>query len=106
MTAACIVSNYLLIDYGDGNVVWLNDTRVPLDINLLRALELIAEIEYTTSEFGAIVTRIAGSGTTPRGSDSGFYYDSAEGSWACGLNAADFWVLHDGDIVVWEYTAI
>jgi len=95
----------LLIDYGDGNVVWLNDTRVPLDVNFLKALELLAEIEYTTSEYGAFVTKVDGIGDDPTKYWLWFWYDTEAESWAYGPSAADFWVLHDGDVVSWEYTA-
>jgi hypothetical protein len=94
------------IDYGDGDVVWHNDTRVPLDVNLLRALELLAEIEFSTSEFGAFVTKVDGVGDDSTKYWLWFYFDTEGESWAYGPSAADFWVLHDGDVVAWEYTAI
>jgi hypothetical protein len=100
------ISIDLLIDYGNDNVVWLNDTRVPLDINLLRALGLLADIEYTTSDFGAFVTKVDGIGGDTNKFWLWFYYDTEAESWAYGPSAADFWVLHDGDIVAWEYTAV
>jgi hypothetical protein len=96
----------MMIDYGDDNVVWLNHTRVPLDINLLKALELLADIEYTTSEFGAFVTEVDGVGVDPTNYWLWFYYDTEAESWTYGPSAADFWVLHDGDIVAWEYTSV
>ena len=99
------ISINLRIDYGDGNIVWLNNTRVPLDINLLRATEFIADIEYSTSEFGAFVTKIEGIGGDANMFWLWFYYDAAEGGWAYGPSAADLWTLHDGDIVAWEYSA-
>jgi hypothetical protein len=95
----------MMIDYGDGNIVWLNDTRVPLDINLLKALELLAEIEYSTSEYGAFVTKVDGIGDDPTKFWLWFWYDTEAESWDYGPSAADFWVLHDGDVVAWEYTA-
>lgn len=95
----------LFIDYGDGDIVWLNDTRVPLDINLLKALELLAEIEYTTGEYGAFVTRVDGIGDDPTKYWLWFWYDTEAESWAYGPSASDFWVLHDGDVVSWVYSA-
>ncbi len=99
------VSINMRIYYADDNVVWLNDTRVPLDINLLTALELLADIEYTTSEFGAFVTKVDRVGDDPTKYWLWFWYDTDAESWAYGPSAADFWVLHDGDVVSWEYTA-
>ena len=95
----------MMIDYGDDNIVWLNDTRVPLDINLLKAQELLANIEYTPSEFGAFVSKVDGVGDDPTKLWLWFYYDTEADSWAYGPSAADFWVLHDGDVVSWEYTS-
>ena len=100
------ISIDLLIDYGDGKIVWINDTRVPLDANLLRATEILADIEYSTSEFGAFVTKIDGVGDEPTKFWLWFYYDVEEGGWIYGPSAADFWVLHDGDVLAWEYTPI
>ncbi len=91
------------IDYGDGNVVWFNDTRVPLDVTLLKALELFSEIEYTTSEYGAFVTKVDGVGDDPTKFWLWFFYEAEVGSWAYGPSAADFWILHDGDVVSWVY---
>jgi hypothetical protein len=99
------ISINMMVDYGDGNVVWLNDTRLPLDINLLRALEILAEIEYTTSEYGAFVTKVNGVGDDPTKFWLWFWYDTEAESWAYGPSASDFWVLRDGDVVAWEYTA-
>jgi hypothetical protein len=99
------ISINMRIYYADDNVVWLNDTRVPLDVNLLKALELLADIEYTTSEFGAFVTKVDGVGDDPSKYWLWFWYDTDAESWAYGPSAADFWVLHDGDVVSWEYTA-
>jgi len=99
------ISIDMKVDYGDGNVVWLNDTRVPLDINLLRALELLANIEYTTSEFGAFVTEVDGVGGDSDKFWLWFFYDTEAGSWEYGPSAADFYLLHDGDIVAWEYAS-
>ena len=99
------ISINMMIDYGDGNIVWLNDTRVPLDINLLKALVILAEVEYSTSEYGAFVAKVDGVGDDPTKSWLWFWYDTEAESWTYGPSAADLWVLHDGDVVAWEYTA-
>ena len=95
----------MMIDYGDGNAVWLNDTRLPLDVNLLKALELLADIEYTTGEYGAFVTKVDGVGDDPTKSWLWYWYDTDAEIWDWGPSAADSWVLHDGDVVSWEYSA-
>ena len=93
------------IDYGDGDVVWLNDTKLPLDVNLLKALELLADIEYTTGEYGAFVTKVDGVGDDPTKFWLWYWYDTDAESWDLGPSAADALMLHDGDVVSWEYSA-
>ena len=94
----------MMIDYGDGNVIWFNNTMLPLDINLLKALELLADIEYTTGEYGAFVEEVNGGGDDSTKFWYWFYLDSETGAWVLGPSAADSWLLHDGDVVSWKYS--
>jgi len=91
------------IDYGNGTVSWHNSTRVPMNCSLLTATELVADVEYETMEFGALVTAIDG----VKVSTSEFwlwdYYDEGKGGWAFGPVGADQWRLHNGDVVSWTY---
>jgi hypothetical protein len=96
----------LLIDYGEGNIVWFNDTRVPLDVNLLKATEILADIEFSTSEFGSFVTKINGVGEDPKKFWLWYYYKVEDGSWNFGPSAADLWILHDGDILAWRHSSV
>ncbi len=100
------ISINLLIDFGDGNIVWFNDTRVPLDVNLLKATDILADIEYSTSEFGSFVTRINTIGEDPKKFWLWYYYKAEEGGWNFGPSAADIWILHDGDILAWRYSSV
>jgi hypothetical protein len=92
------------IEYREDNVVWHNSTRVPLNAKLLEATEIVAAVDYTISEYGAIVNDIGGvSG------DEGFFwlwYTYEDGGWQLGMVGSDTWVLKDGDIVAWEYTDV
>jgi hypothetical protein len=92
------------IDYGGDNVVWYNSTRVPLNAKLLEATEIIAQVDYTVSEYGAIVNGIG-----DVGGDEGFFwlwYTYEEGGWQMGMVGADVRSLKAGDIVAWEYTDV
>jgi len=92
------------IDYGGDNVVWYNSTRVPMNAKLLEATEIIAQVDYTVSEYGAIVNDIG-----DVGGDEGFFwlwYTHEDGGWQMGMVGADTWSLKDGDIVAWEYTDV
>ena len=92
------------INYGEENIVWYNSTRVPLNSNLLEATEIVTSVDYTLSDYGAIVNEIGSvSG------DEGFFwlwYTYEECDWQLGMVGADTWSLKDGDIVAWEYTDV
>jgi len=92
------------IDYGEENIVWYNSTRVPLNAKLLEATEIIAPVDYTLSDYGAIVNEIG-----EVSGDEGFFwlwYTYEEGGWQLGMTGADTRSLKDGDIVAWEYTNV
>ena len=99
------ISINLKIDFGGDNVVWHNDTRVPLDANLLTATQLLTSVEYTTSDFGAFVTEIDDIGGDANTYWLWHYFDEETGAWEFGPSGADQWVLHNGDIVSWVYTS-
>ena len=91
----------IMIDYGDGNIVWYNDTRIQTGASVLDATILACETEYQTSDFGSYVTSI--DGVAQDGSNFwlwSFYDDS----WESGAVGADQYYLHDGDIIGWTYT--
>jgi hypothetical protein len=91
------------IDNGE-ETVWFNDTRVPLNADLLTATQLVASVEYSTGEFGSFVDKIDGVGGDPNTYWVWNYHDEESGGWQYGPVACDAWVLHDGDIVSWSYT--
>lgn len=94
------------IDYGDGNIVWYNDTRIPLNADLLTATDLITSVEYTMSDFGAFVNKIDDKGGEANMFWLWHYYDEDEGGWQFGPVASDTWILHNGDVVSWVYTGL
>ena len=90
------------IDNGE-EAVWFNATRVPLNVDLLTATQLVASVEHSTGEFGSFVDAIDGVGGDPNTYWVWNYYDEESGEWEYGPVACDAWVLHDGDIVSWTY---
>ncbi|MGD2201310.1 MAG: hypothetical protein PVJ38_06755 [Candidatus Bathyarchaeota archaeon] len=93
------------LDYGNGTVQWYNATRVPLEADLLKATQLIAEIEYTTGDLGALVNEINGVEGDPNNFWIWHYYDEDTSSWEYGPTGCNAWILHDGDIVAWVYSS-
>jgi len=92
------------IDYGNGTVVWYNDTRVPLSSTLLTATQILTSVDYSTSELGVFVNEINGVGEDPKTYWIWNYWDPDKGSWEFGPVGCDQWVLHDEDTLSWTYT--
>ena len=95
----------LKIDYGNGTLIWYNSTRVPLDATLLTATKMVASVDYSVSELGAFVNKINGVGEDPNCFWLWNYLDPETGGWVFGPVGCDQWVLHNGDVVSWTYTA-
>lgn len=92
------------IEYGNGTVAWHNDTRIPLDSTLLTASQILASVDYSTSELGAFVNEINYVGGDPQTYWLWNYWDTDEEGWEFGQVGCDQWVLHDGDTLSWIYT--
>jgi hypothetical protein len=92
------------IDYGNGNYEWQNETLLPIGSTLFEATIKIADVEYTSGEFGIFIESING----VKGGDQKFwmwnYYDEEKGEWALGPVASDQWMINDGDTLSWVYT--
>jgi hypothetical protein len=93
----------LKLDYGENKVEWYNDTRIPVGASLLNATLIVADIEYSVTEFGVLVNSINGI----EGDSNNFwlwdYYENGE--WKFGPVGADQWTLENGDIVSWSYSS-
>jgi hypothetical protein len=92
----------IMIDYGNGTVVWNNDTRIQVGANLLNATDIICDIDVQSSNFGNFVTAINGVKQ-----DAGHFWiwSIYEEEWSMGPVGADQFNLHEGDIVGWTYTS-
>ncbi|RLE60179.1 MAG: hypothetical protein DRJ35_03970 [Thermoprotei archaeon] len=95
-------------DYGNGTVVWYNNTLVPRGASLLSATVLLVNVEYKMSDFGAYVISINGVSEKIISKNEGFswmwyIYDFEKEKLVMGPVAADKYVLRDGDIILWKY---
>lgn len=92
----------IMIDYGDGNITWFNDTRIPVGSNLLGTTGITCDIDYQTSDFGSFITSING---VEQDATHFWLWSFYEGGWNMGSVGADQYTLHDGDVVGWTYTS-
>jgi hypothetical protein len=90
------------VDYGNGTIIWYNNTRVSVGESLLNATETTAALVVSQSIMGSFVTSINGVGDDPNAWWLWWYND---GEWIQGPVGADQWMLHDGDEVAWVYTS-
>ena len=97
---------HMKIDYGNGTVVWYNETRVPINSTLLTATQIVSSVDYAKFEFGALITRIDGVGEDPKKFWLWYYLKPEERKWEYGPVGSDQWTLHYGDIVAWIYTSL
>jgi len=93
----------VLIDYGNGTQEWYNETRVPIGATLFDATKEIAKINYTTGQFGILITAINGRKGKPGYYWMWYIWNSTSGEWEMGPVAADAFTLHHGDTVSWVY---
>ncbi|MEM3510693.1 MAG: hypothetical protein QW158_03190 [Nitrososphaerales archaeon] len=97
----------LLIDYGNGSLVWHNNTLLPIGSSLLNAtLKVSRSVEYLGSDMGVFVNGIDGVGT--KVVQKGHYwiwwrFDKEKGEWTIGETAADQYMIKQGDILAWLY---
>lgn len=97
----------LLIDYGNGSMVWHNKTLLPIGATLLNATSKVSSsVEYIGSDIGAFVTGIDGVGT--KIVKKGHYwlwwrFDKTQSEWVLGETAADRYILQRGDTLAWVY---
>jgi len=91
----------IMLDYGNGTVVWFNGTRVAAGETLLDTTSRVVDVLYTVTEFGAFVDAVNG----VSGEENHYWiWFTYEGDWVMGPVGADAWRLHDGDVVAWRYT--
>ncbi|MGQ4913158.1 MAG: DUF4430 domain-containing protein [Candidatus Asgardarchaeia archaeon] len=88
------------IDYGNGTVEWYNNTIVPQNVTAFDVLLLVAEVNFTTSSWGVFVNAINGvENNVTMANHWWMYYVNGE----MPMVAADRYILHANDIVLWVY---
>ena len=93
------------IDYGNGTVLWHNETRIPLNSTLLAATKIVSSVEYTTSALGVFVDKINGVGEDPKIWWLWNFWDPETRKWEPGPVGSGQWTLQSGDVVSWKYTS-
>lgn len=96
------------IDYGNGTVVWFNNTLLPLKSSVFSALLSIANVKYRFGTYGVYIVSINDVKEKIISNREGFswvwyLYNSTTGKLILGPVAADKYYLNEGDIIVWKY---
>ena len=96
------------IDYGNGTVVWYNDTLLPRGATPLSALVAVATVEYKVSGMGAYITSVNGVEEKILSKSEGYswlwyIFDRERGQLVLGPVAADRYKLASGDVILWRY---
>lgn len=94
----------ILIDYGNGTLVWYNGTVVPRETNVLMATKVIAVVEGKEYPgMGTFVESI--NGVKNEGGRYWIWYiwSPEKKDWEWGPVASDKYILHEGDIIKWKY---
>uniref|UniRef100_A0A7C3WTF6 DUF4430 domain-containing protein n=1 Tax=Thermofilum pendens TaxID=2269 RepID=A0A7C3WTF6_THEPE len=96
------------IDYGNGTVVWYNETLLPRGATPLSALVAVAVVEYKVSSMGAYVTSVNGVEEKILSKSEGYSWlwyilDRERGQLVLGPVAADRYKLVSGDVILWRY---
>ena len=102
---SCVMHVNLCIDYGNGTILWYNDTIVPLGYNLLEATKGVAVVNstYWPAYRASFVDAI--NGVWNKGSYYWMWYrwDGESKVWKYGGCGADLYTLSNGEVVKWRY---
>jgi len=101
------------IDYGNGTVVWRNDTQTSAGSNLFDLTQKITAVNYTyytlTEPGHVLIDSINDKAAyTDPSYSSGYswiwyYWDTAQKKWIVGPVGCDAWLLKDRGIYKWSY---
>ena len=102
---SCIMRVNICIDYGNGTVLWHNQTIVPLGCNLLQATRMVAVVNstYWPAYRASFVDAINGVWNKGAYYWMWYYWDKDSKTWKYGNCGADLYVLSDGETVRWRY---
>lgn len=95
----------ILINYGNENKEWHNETMVPIGATAFTATLAVAEVQYKIYDWGVYVTSINSVAEKSTESKAWFwwYWDATASQWVLAEVGADQYVLHREDIVAWAY---
>jgi len=96
----------LLFDYGNGTMVWHNETKVLPGYSLFQATGETAAINYTYWPSGP--GHIEVDSINNKASSGGYYWiwyywDNGQKTWVEGPVGCDAWMLENGGVYKWSY---
>lgn len=94
----------IAISYGNGTIVWYNNTYFPIGFSLFNATQKLCKIEYVTYPFGIYITSINNVSEDPSAKKYWIWYTWSSNKWEMGPVGADQYVLKNGDVLKWELT--
>ncbi|MDD1766873.1 MAG: hypothetical protein LUQ00_03050 [Candidatus Methanomethyliaceae archaeon] len=101
LATGTIIRANLAINYGNGTVVWFNNTLIPYDYTLLNLTQKVATVNYTISGTDVFVNSI----NDVQGGTGGkwWVYDVWNGTaWDIVWISCNKLVIHYNDIVMWS----
>ena len=95
----------LCIDYGNGTAVWYNDSRIPINTNLLNATQRVADVQYTYWLIydASFVDAINGVSNSPPYYWMWLYQNADTTTWTYGPVGADLFIVKSGQVFMWRY---
>jgi len=105
-----IVSNVankvnLAVSYGNGTVVWYNDTYFPIGWSLFNATAKLCNVVFTVyPSMGIWVNSINGVSEDPSANKYWIWYTWSSDGWSMGPVGADQYVIKNGETIKWELT--
>ena len=95
----------LLINYGNGTLVWYNDTALPVGSTAFTAVMGVAKVEYKDygQELGILVTSV--NGLASNSSQGWFYWymTTSNSTWVSPEYSCAKYILHRGDTISFAY---
>ncbi|UCH37626.1 MAG: hypothetical protein JSV76_00115 [Candidatus Bathyarchaeota archaeon] len=96
----------VLIQSGDNQIAWYNDTRIPIGWSLYNTTEKVSkgQINGVWSEFGVFVTSINNVDGNGPAYWLWFTWDEHAKQWSSGMTGADAHIMRENETVAWLLT--
>lgn len=94
----------IAINYGNGTIVWYNNTYFPIGFSLFNATQKLFKVKYTVYPFGIYINSINDVSEDPLARKYWIWYYWAANKWEMGPVGSDQYILKNGDILKWELT--